>query len=434
MITKTGPPHQARNPVREGPAAGGLNKARITTLIRDSRGTSRADLARKTGLSAPTVSRIVDALIREGLVVETGPGVSRGGRRPTLLRFSGVDSYIIGVDLGTTNIYAVLADLDARVIAEIRRPTRVEEGFARVMGRTSEAIEELRDRLGRKKARVWGIGMAIAGLINREREIVEFSPDFHWHNVDVRAELPVSREIPVVFDNVTRVMALGEMWYGAGRNHRNFIMINVGYGIGAGIIVQGRPLYGLKGLAGEFGHITMDIASDVQCDCGNFGCLEALASGNAIAKRARRQLGAGSASVLSEMCEGDLSKISAEMVAAAAKRGDGLAWNLFNEAADYLGLGIAGLINLFNPEAVFVGGGVAQAGDILFDRIRRMVNSRALHKAASEVVIRPATFGTSAAVMGALSLILSGIVNLDYGRAGSGTFREGGPEAPEPEI
>jgi len=430
-MLKNGVPRDVPGQGHKGKPAGGLNKARITTLIRDSNGTSRADLARQTGLSAPTVSRIVETLIKDGLVIESGAGASRGGRRPTLLRFSGVDSFIVGVDLGTTNIYAVLADLGARVIAEIRRPTRVEEGFDRVMERTSAVIEELRNRLGRKKARVCGIGMAIAGLINREREIVEFSPDFHWHNVDVRAGLPVSREIPVVFDNVTRVMALGEMWYGAGRNHRNFIMINVGYGIGAGIIVQGSPLYGLKGLAGEFGHITMQMKSDELCDCGNFGCLEALASGNAIAKRARRELGGGAVSVLTGMCEGDLSRVSAEMVAAAAKRGDGMAWDIFNEAAEYLGLGIAGLINLFNPEAVFIGGGVAQAGDILFDKIRKTVNSRALNKAASEVAIRPATFGTSAAVMGALSLILSGVVNLDDAHVNFRKFREGG-RGPDP--
>jgi glucokinase len=131
------------------------------------------------------------------------------------------------------------------------------------------------------------------------------------------------------------------------------------------------------------------------------------------------------------MCEGDLSRVSVEMVAAAAKRGDGTAGDIFNEAAEYLGLGIAGLINLFNPEAVFIGGGVAQAGDILFDKIRKTVNSRALNKAASEVAIRPATFGTSAAVMGALSLILSGVVNLDDAHVNFRKFREGG-RRPDP--
>src|SRR5512135_1600470 len=391
-----------------------INKIKIINLIRDSDGISRAELAKTSGLSAPTVSRIVETLIHEGLASEIGAGESRGGRRPTLLKFSGVDSFIIGIDLGTTNIYGVLTDLDAKVIAEIRRPTQVEEGFAKVMERTSGIIAELRDHLGPRQARVCGIGMAIAGLINRELNIVEFSPDFHWHNVDIRAGLGQDPDTPVIFDNVTRVMALGEMWYGAGRDFRNFIMINVGYGIGAGIITQGAPLYGLKGLAGEFGHITLEKDSDVQCECGNFGCLEALASGNAIAKSAQKELRAGAVSILQECCEGDPSRVTAEMVADAAKRGDGVAWSVFDRAAEYLGLGIAGLINLFNPEAVFIGGGVAQAGDILFDKVRKTVQARALKKTSGAVSILPATFGLRSAVMGAVSLILSGVVNLDF--------------------
>ena len=413
-MNREGVHREARTRVGNAKFIGEINKVKITNLIRNSGGISRADLAKNSGLSAPTVSRIVEALIRDGLVVEVGAGESKGGRKPTLLKFSGKNSFIVGIDLGTTNIYGVLTNLDAKIVGEVKRPTLIEEGFSRIMDRTSEIIDELQAELGDKRGRVCGIGMAIAGLINRERDIVEFSPDFHWHNVDVKAALSQRNGIPVVFDNVTRVMALSESWYGAGRNYQNFIMINVGYGIGAGIVIQGNPLYGSKGLAGEFGHITLDKDSKVQCECGNFGCLEALASGNAIAKAARKELQSGAASILSEACGGDPSRLTAEMVADAAKQGDGVAWTVFDRAAEYLGIGIAALINLFNPEAVFIGGGVAQAGNILFDRIRRTVNSRALNNIASDVAILPATFGMKSAVMGAVSLILSRVVNLDY--------------------
>jgi glucokinase-like ROK family protein len=392
-----------------------LNKVKVINLVRDNYGISRADLTKRSGLSAPTISRIIDGLIREGFVTEIGAGVSRGGRKPTLLRFSGIDSYIIGIDLGTTNIYGVLTDLEANVIAEIKIPTKVEGGFDQVMERTSEVISELRGHLRNRQGRICGIGLAIAGLINRELEIVEFSPDFHWHNVDVRSYLSRKHaDIPIVFDNVTRVMALGEIWYGAGRNYQDFVMVNIGYGIGAGIIIRGTPLYGSLGMAGEFGHITLDRDSDVQCECGNFGCLEALASGNAIAKAARKELERGAASELLKACNGDPASLTAEMVAQSAKRGDLLAWRVFDLAAEYIGIGIAGLINLYNPEAVFIGGGVAQAGDILFDRVRKTVQARALKKTAEAASILPVTFGPRAAVMGAVSLILSGIVNLNF--------------------
>jgi len=348
-----------------------------------------------------------------GLVDETGPGDSTGGRRPTLLKFSADNNFIIGIDLGTTNIYGVLSNLEAKIIAEKSCPTQVQEGFQSVMQRTAEVIEGLKGQLGDKADRIFGVGMAVAGLINRDRNIVEFSPDFHWHNVDVVGELSRWHNMPIVFDNVTRVMALGEYCYGIGKQFKNFVCVNVGYGIGAGIIMNGEPLYGPKGMAGEFGHLTLERDSRVQCECGNFGCLEALASGNALAKAARSNIQAGAKSSIEDMCGNDLGNITAKMVADAAKQGDAVAWDVFNRSAEFLGIGIAGLINLLSPEAIVIGGGVAQSGDILFDIVRKTVNSRALNKISRDVSILPATFGMRAAVMGAVSLILDKVLNLE---------------------
>ena len=390
-----------------------LNKVKVLNLIRNSDRISRADIAKMTKLSAPTVSRIVESLMDAGLVDETGTGDSKGGRRPTLLKFSADNNFIIGIDLGTTNIYGVLSNLDAKIIAEQSRPTRVQEGFQSVMQRTSEVIEELKGQLRGKAGRIFGVGMAVAGLINRDRNIVEFSPDFHWHNVDVVGELSRWHNMPIVFDNVTRVMAIGEYCYGIGKQFKNFVCVNVGYGIGAGIIMNGEPMYGPKGMAGEFGHITLERDSGVQCECGNFGCLEALASGNALAKAARSKLQAGAKSSIEDMCGNDLGNITAKMVADAAKQGDAVAWDVFNRSAEFLGIGIAGLINLLSPEAIVIGGGVAQSGDILFDMVRKTVNSRALNKISREVAILPATFGMRAAVMGAVSLILEKVLSLE---------------------
>jgi len=406
--------------IKPGDATGGarfinkLNKIRVLSLIWKTENVSRATVAKLSGLSAPTVSRIVEDLIAEGLVREVGSGASQGGRRPTLLKFSDHSNFIIGVDLGTTQIYGVLSDFDAKIVAEIRRPTRVEQGFARVMKSTAEVIGELANYPnGNKKKRIYGIGMAVAGLINRTHNIVEFSPDFHWHKVDVVAALAKYHKIPLIFDNVTRVMALGEMWYGLGKQFKNLICVNVGYGIGAGIIIDGKPLYGPLGLAGEFGHITMDRHSRVLCECGNYGCLEALSSGQAIAKAAQARLAESRAAALRKACSGNPENVTTKMVADLAKEGDPLSSEIFDMAVEYLGIGIAGLINLFSPEAVVVGGGVAQAGSILFDKIRKTVNNRALDKIASEVLIKPASFGIKAAVMGAVSLILSDVVNLN---------------------
>jgi glucokinase-like ROK family protein len=393
-----------------------LNTVRILNLIRNTGRVSRADISKESGLSAPTVSRIVESLIEDGLIKETGVGKSSGGRRPTLLEFSGHNTCIIGIDLGTTNILGVLSDLNANILSEVSHPTRVEEGFYKVMERTSGVIGELQRYLQGNSKRICGIGMAVAGLINRDRSMVEFSPNFNWHDVDVIGELSKWHDMPIIFDNVTRVMALGELWYGIGRHLRNFVCVNVGYGVGAGIIIEGTPFYGPTGMSGEFGHTTLEKESDIQCDCGNFGCLEALASGNAIAKFACRELKDNSHSILADLCGGNLSSISAEMVVRAAKQGDRLAASVFGRAAEYLGIGIANLVNIFSPEAVVLGGGVAQAGDLLFNKVRKTVHARALKKISKDVQIVPATFGMKASVMGAVSLIANDVFNLDIQR------------------
>lgn len=390
-----------------------INKINILQLIRDGEATTRAECSKKSKLSAPTVSRLVDSLIHnEKLVSENGNGFSSGGRRPTLLRFSGENGFVIGIDLGTTNIYGILSDLNGKIIAEISQPTIVDEGFNSIMKRTCDIIQSLRKTPQVKGKRIFGVGMAVAGLINKKENIVEFSPDFHWHDVDVKGTLNKICNLPIIFDNVTRLMAIGEMVNGIGHKYDNFICINVGYGIGAGIIVDGKPLLGPTGMAGEFGHFTLDKDSKVQCACGNYGCLEALASGNAIARSAQQQLKAGAKSILLEMCDQDISKITAKMVADAAKTGEKFSRNIFDTAAEYLGVGIAGLINLFSPRAVFIGGGVAQAGDLLFDTIKKTVNARSLNKIAKEVVILPATFGLKSAAMGAVSMVLENVLQL----------------------
>ncbi|HEK85431.1 MAG: ROK family transcriptional regulator [Candidatus Saccharicenans sp.] len=404
-----------------------LNTRKVLKLIRDNATISRADISKLSGLSAPTVSRIVDNLIKEGLVEEIGAGISNGGRRPNLLRFCPNNNFIIGIDLGTTHIYGVLANLEAEIIAEEKIPTEVESGFYGVMDRTFTVIEKLRAQLGKKQNHLNGIGMAVAGLINKKRNIVEFSPNFHWHDADIAGYLLPKLNLPIFFDNVTRVMALGELYYGVGKKYRNFICVNVGYGIGAGIIINGQPLLGTHGMAGEFGHITLEKDSKIQCYCGNFGCLEALSSGSGIARAARLELENGAKSILLEMCDNNLDNLTAEMVANAAKKGDILAWNVFHKAAEYLGIGISALINLFNPEAIVIGGGVTQAGDILFDTVRSTVKARALSRISREVEILPATFGPKAAVMGAVSLIMQKVLNLDY-KTGS-KFGESAPLA-----
>ncbi len=394
-----------------------LNKIKVLDLIRRRRAISRAEIAKTTGLSAPTVTRVVDNLINEeNLVVEGEIGASTGGRRPILVEFNGEGKFLVGIDLGTTSIRAVLANLNAEFLSEIQVPTEVETGFEGVMKKVGDIVNELINRRTFDRDKIAGIGMAVAGLINKKRNIVEFSPDFGWHNADINRALGEKFDLPLIFDNVTRVMALGELWYGIGKKYNDFICVNVGYGIGSGIIVHGKALSGSNGMAGEFGHITLDKDSEIQCQCGNHGCLEALASGRGIALSAVRAIESGRKSSLRKTCGGNLSAINSEMVARAAQEGDPLAGKVFREACEYIGIGIAGLINLFNPQAVVIGGGVAQAGDIFFNTVKKTIEERVMNRYVQSVEILPVTYGTNATLKGAVSLILHEVLTLNYGR------------------
>ncbi len=392
-----------------------LNKISVLGLIRDHGILSRADLVKKSGLSAPTVTRIVDSLIRqEKLVVSLGKGTSSGGRPPVLLKFDGKRTYVIGIDLGATTTRGVLSDLDGKFITEIEFPTRLDEGFDAVISDVAKLIKQLSESKSNvKKERIYGVGIAVAGLVDLNKKIVEYSPVFDWNRVDILKALESRVDFPIIFDNVTRLMALGGMCFGKGQTLQNFICINVGYGIGSGIIANGKLLTGTDGFAGEFGHITIDKDSDIQCSCKKYGCLEALASGKAISFTAQSRLARGQESILQEMCGGDYSKVTAKMVADAAKQGDEMALNVFTRAMEYIGLGISNLIGIFNPDLIVIGGGVSMAGDIFFDNIRATVQKNSMHPTARQVQILPVEFGLNAAIMGAFSLILNKVLNFE---------------------
>ncbi len=394
-----------------------INKIRILNLIREKGPLSRADIAKQSGISAPTVTRIAESLIKEeGLIKEVGIGISTGGRKPTLLEFAANDSLVLGIDLGTTHIDGVLANLNAESIAEIVIETKIDEGFEKIMDRIANLISQLSNHPKVQGKKIFGVGLAVAGLINRYQNVIEFSPDFHWEDVDIKKTLNEKFNFEIKFDNVTRVMALGELWYGIGQQVKNFIVINIGYGIGAGIIINGQPLYGSFGLAGEFGHMIMDKDSKMRCECGSFGCLESLASGRAIAQSALQQITDGRISVLKEKVNGDLLKITTKMVAEAARNGDQLSKEIFENAVEYLGISITNLINLLTPEVILIGGGVAQADDLLFAKIQEIVNKRALRTRSRKILLKPVTFGMKAASKGAVALILNEVLNLEFSK------------------
>lgn len=388
-----------------------LNKITVLKLIRESKEISRAEIVKKTKLSAPTVTRIVDVLVNDRLVAMLGDGDSSGGRPPKLLKFDGTNNYVIGVDLGSTSIRAALSDLNGDFVTEIEAPTQLGRGVEIIIQQVAALIDKLINRSKLSKKSILGIGLAVAGLINPQKGFVKYSPVFKWKDVQLDAILKKYIDLPVIFDNVSRITALGEMYYGIGKRYKNYISVNVGYGIGAGIVIDSKPMYGNFGYAGEFGHIVLERNSQFVGKDGIRGSLEALASGYGIAEIARNQLKQGQKSELSNLSEKELT---AEAVFNAAKKGDKLAKEIIDNALQYLGQGVALLINIFDPQAIVFSGGLTKSGPSFFKAIEKYaLDYQFKGEGSRSVKILPSSFQDDASLMGAFSLITSKVLNFD---------------------
>ena len=313
--------------------------------------------------------------------------------------------YLVGVDLGGTNIVAgALAEDGSDVLALRSEPTRADQGADAVVDRIVRIIDtviaETGAQTGAKRDDVIGIGVGAPGPLDRERGIVVTTPNLGWTNFPLRDVIAERTRLPVRIDNDANCATLGEWWLGAARGANNVIGMTIGTGIGGGIILGGRLYHGSSDVAGEIGHATIDITGR-RCKCGNYGCLEAYASGPSIADRAREAI-SGDDALLVRMVGGDLSRITAATVYEAAQNGDDTALDVVRETSRFLGAGIANLLNIFNPDVVVICGGVTQAGETLFAPLRREVRKRAFKPAVDACEIVPGTL-VAAGVVGAVA-------------------------------
>jgi glucokinase len=312
--------------------------------------------------------------------------------------------YIVGIDLGGTNIVAACVAEDGNSIHALRsEPTRPEEGadavLARIIGLARDAIRETKQAAA--GAEVIGAGIGAPGPIDIHAGIVLLTPNLGWVDMPLRQHLVDALGLPTALDNDANCAVLGEWWRGAARGTRMALGLTIGTGVGGGIIIDGRLYHGASDVAGEVGHMTID-AMGRRCKCGNYGCLEAYASGSAIALRAVEALESGAESSLAEYVGGRLEHITAQTVYEAAQRGDELAREVVSDTAKFLGAGVANLVNIFNPEVVVICGGVTLAGDQLFDPLRREVRRRAFKPAVKVCRIVPGELPGTAGVYGAV--------------------------------
>jgi len=310
---------------------------------------------------------------------------------------------IVGIDLGGTQMRAVLAEADGTVLARYKTLTIPEEGPAAVMERIVAGVQVVMGQAGGRRPR--GIGVGSPGPLDPWTGVVLAAPNLGWYNVPLKATLENRLGLPVVVGNDANAAALAEWRFGAGKGIDNLVYMTVSTGIGGGIISDGHLLLGSHGLAGEIGHTTVE-AHGPRCKCGNVGCLEALASGPAIARAAITRLRAGESSGIPARVQGDLDQVTAAVVAAAAHDGDALARDVIEGAAFYIGVAVVNLIHLVEPQLILIGGGVAHIGDLLFDTIRSTVRVRALACMAQGVRIEQAALGDDAGMLGAIAMFL----------------------------
>ncbi len=317
-----------------------------------------------------------------------------------------MNKYVVGVDLGGTKIHTALADSRGNLLSETRVATNPGEGMEAVIRRIAGTVEEVCNSGGAGQD-ICCMGMGVPGPIDPETGMLYQAPNLGWQDVPLKEIMQKELNIPVLVDNDANLAALGEYTFGAGAGERNMVYVTVSTGIGGGLILDGKIYHGVSGGAGEVGHMIIEPRGPL-CGCGKRGCLEAAASGTAIAAKAREMAGAGSGRAILAEAGGKVENIDARAVAAAAGRGDGEALEILRGAGRALGMGLANLANLLNPGMVVLGGGAMNAGRPLWETMEKEFRCQAMPGALKRLKIVPAALGKRSGLMGAVALAMGG--------------------------
>ena len=382
------------------PAVYSPQAAAVLQLIWRERRISRAEISRRMDLSRSTVSGVVNELLPTGLIAEVGAGASRGGRRPIVLEFQDDAYYVLGIDLGATHVSVGLTDLRGQINSwdEKAHPVRADPlGTQALMTQLAEACL-LRGRVNAQ--RLVGIGVGVPSPVDprqpdRLSEVVV--PDWSGYNVTER--LRDRFGVPVFVDNDANLGALAEQWWGAGRGYEDSVYIKVATGVGSGHIIGGRIYRGATGTAGEIGHLAID-SNGPPCRCGLRGCLVTLVGTPALLERVKQLRSKYPKSTLAR------GTPTITQLEDAAIAGDLLAVKVIEEAADRLGIAVAGMLNLMNPAVVSIGGSLARLGEVLVEPIRKSVRSRTLVSSVAAARIVASELGARDVATGAATLVL----------------------------
>lgn len=372
-----------------------LNRSTVLNMIKTHGPIARADIARRTGLSAATVTGITADLIRDELVYEMEPGDSGGGRRPIPLALNAHGAYVVGIKLTEQQVIGCLTDLEATVLSSQAMPIHSRR-WEDVVETLAQFVNTLLQGHQGPRSRLLGVGIGLAGIVEPVHGVLRRSPYFGWTNVPLQQLIADRVHAPVYVDNDVNTLTLAEQWFGAGQEIDNFLVITLGRGIGLGIVVNGQLYRGADGGAGEFGHTVVD-PDGPWCECGNRGCLETFVGEPGLVRSARQALQqAGRATEVA----------SADEMVALAQAGDELMQAVFAQAGTLLGMAIARLINVFNPGLIVIGGEGVRLGDLLLQPMRASLARCALPLLLANMDLNVDAWGDDAWARGAASLVL----------------------------
>ncbi len=389
-------------------------EAVVMRLLRNQKQVSRVEVSEITGWSRAKTSQVVNNLVEKGYLQEHGDGMSRGGRKPRLLRINGLLGYIAGIDIGATSVEIAISDLNGTIIGIVAEPSDVRKGPEDFLNDCTRILLRLATAHNIHPGQILGIGVGVPGPVDFSRGVVVAPPLMPgWEAFPIRAFFQKSFfSAFVVVDNDVNIMAVGEQRSGGAENVDHFLLIKVGTGIGCGIMANRRIHRGSDGSAGDIGHICADQNGPI-CRCGNRGCLEAMAAGPAIAEKAMQAAREGKSALLNSLMDKNGGVLTPEDVNYACREGDEASLEIIRASGKMIGDVLAGLINFFNPSHVFITGGIANFGNYLLIAIKRAVLRRSLPLATAHLDISFSQTGPTIGVIGAISLALDHLFMVD---------------------
>ncbi|MBD1381494.1 ROK family transcriptional regulator [Metabacillus arenae] len=366
------------------------NKAIVFETILKHEPLSRADIAHRTGLNKATVSSLVNELIDEKLIYESGPGESSGGRRPVLLHFNKATGFSIGIDIGVNYVLGVLTDLRGNILAE-KNETITDTSIENVLQVVDNIIRTFIQEAPNSRYEVIGIGIGVPGIVDNHGKVL-LAPNLGWENCTIKNKIEEKFSIPTIIVNEANAGAYGEKQFGAGQDFQDIIYVSAGIGIGAGLIVKNELYHGINGYSGEMGHMIIQM-NGKPCKCGGKGCWEAYASEYALLKNAPDEN-----TTLPSLIE-------------QARENNSEVIQLFEQIGFYLGIGINNIINTFNPEQIIIGNRLAMAKEWLETPIYHTVEEHTLKFHQKDLKIKFSQLSIYSAALGVSAFAVECFIN-----------------------